>query len=36
MGSDVIYDETAISSAPPPYTAYATPSPEVRTALGQL
>ncbi|KAK2538617.1 pleckstrin homology domain-containing family B member 2 [Columba livia] len=29
VGSDVMYDETAISSAPPPYTAYATPSPEV-------
>uniref|UniRef100_A0A8D0LBB8 Pleckstrin homology domain containing B2 n=1 Tax=Sphenodon punctatus TaxID=8508 RepID=A0A8D0LBB8_SPHPU len=29
VGSEVMYDETAISSAPPPYTAYATPSPEV-------
>ncbi|XP_037764207.1 pleckstrin homology domain-containing family B member 2 isoform X3 [Chelonia mydas] len=28
VGSEVMYDETAISSAPPPYTAYATPSPE--------
>ncbi|XP_008941766.1 PREDICTED: pleckstrin homology domain-containing family B member 2 isoform X5 [Merops nubicus] len=28
VGSDVMYDETAISSAPPPYTAYATPPPE--------
>ncbi|XP_008941764.1 PREDICTED: pleckstrin homology domain-containing family B member 2 isoform X3 [Merops nubicus] len=33
VGSDVMYDETAISSAPPPYTAYATPPPEVRAAL---
>ncbi|XP_032620638.1 pleckstrin homology domain-containing family B member 2 isoform X1 [Chelonoidis abingdonii] len=29
VGSEAMYDETAISSAPPPYTAYATPSPEV-------
>ncbi|XP_066050092.1 pleckstrin homology domain-containing family B member 2 isoform X2 [Chamaea fasciata] len=32
VGSDVMYDETAISSAPPPYTAYATPSPEYNGA----
>uniref|UniRef100_A0A8B9DMJ9 Pleckstrin homology domain containing B2 n=1 Tax=Anser cygnoides TaxID=8845 RepID=A0A8B9DMJ9_ANSCY len=36
VGSDVMYDETAISSAPPPYTAYATPSPEDAIAINQL
>ncbi|KAG8135791.1 putative Pleckstrin domain-containing family B member 2-like protein [Naja naja] len=29
VASEVMYDDNAISSAPPPYTAYATPSPEV-------
>ncbi|XP_074071010.1 pleckstrin homology domain-containing family B member 2 [Macrotis lagotis] len=29
VGSEVMYDETAFASSPPPYTAYATPSPEV-------
>ncbi|XP_036593506.1 pleckstrin homology domain-containing family B member 2-like isoform X2 [Trichosurus vulpecula] len=28
VGSEVMCDETAVASSPPPYTAYATPSPE--------
>ena len=29
VGSEVMYDETAVASSPPPYTAYAAPTPEV-------
>ncbi|KAG8513169.1 Pleckstrin homology domain-containing family B member 2 [Galemys pyrenaicus] len=29
VGSEVMYDETVVASSPPPYTAYATPTPEV-------
>ncbi|XP_003218444.1 pleckstrin homology domain-containing family B member 2 [Anolis carolinensis] len=29
IGSEVMYEDNSISSAPPPYTAYATPSPEI-------
>lgn len=28
VGSEVMYDETAVASSPPPYTAYAAPTPE--------
>uniref|UniRef100_A0A5F5Q058 Pleckstrin homology domain containing B2 n=1 Tax=Equus caballus TaxID=9796 RepID=A0A5F5Q058_HORSE len=28
VGSEVMYDETAVAASPPPYTAYATPTPE--------
>ncbi|XP_072644778.1 pleckstrin homology domain-containing family B member 2 isoform X1 [Canis lupus baileyi] len=28
VGSEVLYDETTVASSPPPYTAYATPTPE--------
>uniref|UniRef100_A0A8C9DMF5 Pleckstrin homology domain containing B2 n=1 Tax=Prolemur simus TaxID=1328070 RepID=A0A8C9DMF5_PROSS len=31
VGSAVMTDETAVVSSPPPYTAYATPTPEVGT-----
>ena len=29
VGSEVMYDETAVASSPPPYTAYAAPTAEV-------
>ncbi|TKC37465.1 hypothetical protein EI555_003777, partial [Monodon monoceros] len=28
VGSEIVYDETAVVSSPPPYTAYAAPTPE--------
>uniref|UniRef100_A0A671E1J8 Pleckstrin homology domain containing B2 n=1 Tax=Rhinolophus ferrumequinum TaxID=59479 RepID=A0A671E1J8_RHIFE len=28
VGSEVMYDDTAVASSPPPYTAYAAPNPE--------
>ena len=28
IGSEVMYDETAVASSPPPYTDYAAPTPE--------
>ncbi|KAL7990725.1 hypothetical protein Chor_014155 [Crotalus horridus] len=36
VASEMMYDDNVISSAPPPYTAYATPSPEIiYTSNGQ-
>ncbi|XP_058157189.1 pleckstrin homology domain-containing family B member 2 isoform X4 [Dasypus novemcinctus] len=34
VGSEVMYDEAAVASSPPPYTAYATPSPEQAYGYG--
>ncbi|KAM9249278.1 pleckstrin homology domain-containing family B member 2 [Dugong dugon] len=34
VGSEVIYDEMSVTSSPPPYTAYAAPSPEQTYGFG--
>nr|XP_014587842.1 pleckstrin homology domain-containing family B member 2 isoform X3 [Equus caballus] len=34
VGSEVMYDETAVAASPPPYTAYATPTPEQAYGYG--
>ncbi|XP_059733174.1 pleckstrin homology domain-containing family B member 2 isoform X3 [Bos taurus] len=34
VGSEVMYDETAVASSPPPYTAYAAPTPEQAYGYG--
>ena len=34
VGSEVTYDETAVASSPPPYTAYAAPTPEQAYGYG--
>ncbi|KAB0405509.1 hypothetical protein E2I00_003420 [Balaenoptera physalus] len=34
VGSEVLYDETAVASFPPPYTAYAAPAPEQAYGYG--
>ncbi|KAB0373168.1 hypothetical protein FD755_014827, partial [Muntiacus reevesi] len=34
VGSEVMYDETAVASSPPPYTDYAAPTPEQAYGYG--
>ena len=34
VGSEVLYDEIAVASSPPPYTAYAAPAPEQACGCG--
>ncbi|XP_032973234.1 pleckstrin homology domain-containing family B member 2 isoform X6 [Rhinolophus ferrumequinum] len=34
VGSEVMYDDTAVASSPPPYTAYAAPNPEQAYGYG--
>nr|XP_019787376.1 pleckstrin homology domain-containing family B member 2 isoform X4 [Tursiops truncatus]XP_059872996.1 pleckstrin homology domain-containing family B member 2 isoform X3 [Delphinus delphis] len=34
VGSEIVYDETAVVSSPPPYTAYAAPTPEQAYGYG--